>query len=644
MGYFKVYHGAIPPQCFRIGECTHDVKGQRHLDKKGLDISPSGGYFRWQKPYAPFIARKERGRPRRNAMSEHKDSIHEQGHVDAKAILSSILDSIPHAVIGLRDRHIIFANHAVESVFGWKPEELIGKTTRILYRSDEEHEEIAGYAYPVLEKERTYSIEYPCRHKNGCDIICLVSASRIGESLQDRMIVVTYSDTTARKRAEEALREYDAQLEKLVKERTAELSKTALLLQQEIVERTHAEDHSREAHARLLAVLDGLDAAVYVIDMKRFNVLYINKYGKNLFGDVTGKLCWHSIQNRPEPCDLCGSEKLIRADGKPSSAHMREQYHSARGMWFLIHYQAIKWIDGQSVRLEIATDITKRKQAEQTVHEIQLQQKAILDNIPDMAWLKNRESTYIVVNEAFGKACGLNPAEVIGLTDYDIWPADLAEKYREDDNRVIECGTRKRVEEPVVVKDGREIWADTIKTPLYGDSGEIIGTAGIARDITRRKRAEDELKKRERELEAKSRNLEEVNIALKVLLKRREEDKTELEEKVLLNIEELVEPYLDKLKKTSLDINQKAYINIIEAHLNDIISPFQRNLSSKYPHLTPREIQIANLIREGKTTKEIADVLNSSPGAIDFHRNNIRNKLGLKNKNANLRSYLLSLA
>jgi len=313
-------------------------------------------------------------------------------------------------------------------------------------------------------------------------------------------------------------------------------------------------------------------------------------------------------------------------------------------MWFLIHYQAIKWIDGQSVRLEIATDITKRKRAEQTVHEIQSQQKAILDNIPDMAWLKNRESTYIVVNEAFGKACGMNPAEVIGLTDYDIWPADLAEKYREDDNRVIECGTRKRVEEPVVVKDGREIWADTIKTPLYGDSGEIIGTAGIARDITRRKRAEDELKKRERELEAKSRNLEEVNIALKVLLKRREEDKTELEEKVLLNIEELVEPYLDKLKKTSLDINQKAYINIIEAHLNDITSPFQRNLSSKYPHLTPREIQIANLIREGKTTKEIAEVLNSSPGAIDFHRNNIRNKLGLKNKNANLRSYLLSLA
>jgi DNA-binding CsgD family transcriptional regulator len=87
-----------------------------------------------------------------------------------------------------------------------------------------------------------------------------------------------------------------------------------------------------------------------------------------------------------------------------------------------------------------------------------------------------------------------------------------------------------------------------------------------------------------------------------------------------------------------------AYINIIETHLDDIISPFLCNLTSKYPNLTPREIQITNLIKEGRTTKEIADILKSSSGAIDFHRNNIRNKLGLKNKNANLRSYLLSLS
>ncbi|HVO67512.1 MAG TPA: PAS domain S-box protein [Syntrophales bacterium] len=577
-------------------------------------------------------------------MVEQNEDVHDQGQIDIRDVLSSILDSIPHAVVGLRNRRIIFANHAVESVFGWKIYEIIGKSTRILYRSDEEYEEIAGYAYPVLERERIYSIEYPCRHKDGRDIFCLISASRIGESLRDRMIVVTYSDITDRKKAEESLREYDAQLEKLVDERTAELSKATSLLQQEVIERKHTEGQLKEAHARLLAVLDGLNAAVYVIDLNTYEVLYINKYMKDFYSDVTGRICWQSIQGRSEPCDDCLNEQLLTPDGKFTNVCISERYNAALGIWFLNQVRVIEWIDGRMVRLAIATNITKRKLAEKAVNEIQLQQKAILDNIPDMAWLKDKESRFIAVNEAFAKACGLKPENVVGLTDLDIWPVELAERYREDDKKVMECGRRKRVEEPLVNKDGRESWIETIKTPIYSDGGIIIGTAGIARDITRRKQAEDELKNRERELKAKSRNLEEVNIALKVLLKRREEDKAELEEKVLANIRVLVAPYIKKLRRTRINIDQKAYIDIIETHLDDIISPFQRNLTSKYPHLTPREIQITNLIKEGKTTKEIADILNSSSGAIDFHRNNIRKKLGLKNKNANLRSYLLSLS
>jgi len=151
------------------------------------------------------------------------------------------------------------------------------------------------------------------------------------------------------------------------------------------------------------------------------------------------------------------------------------------------------------------------------------------------------------------------------------------------------------------------------------------------------------LREREKDLEIKTSNLEEANAAFKVLLKRRDEDKIELEEKVLSNVKELVVPYLEKLEKTGLDASQKTYLSILESNLNEIISPFLRKLSSKYFSLSPTEIQVANLVKLGKTTKEIAESLISSTRAIEFHRNNLRNKLGLKNKKANLRSYLLSL-
>jgi len=133
-----------------------------------------------------------------------------------------------------------------------------------------------------------------------------------------------------------------------------------------------------------------------------------------------------------------------------------------------------------------------------------------------------------------------------------------------------------------------------------------------------------------------------MNSALKILLQRRDEDKRELEEKMLSNIKHLIEPYLAKLGHSRLNDRQVMLLNILDSNMDEILSPFARNLSSVYFRLTPKEIQIADLIKHGKTSKEIAEITSSSVKTIEFHRNNIRQKFGLKDSKVNLKTHLVS--
>jgi len=124
---------------------------------------------------------------------------------ELEALESSILDAIPQAVVGLHERRINFANHAVKIIFGWHREELIGKSIRMIYRNEEEADTIGDLFYSTLEKQRTYETEFPCRCKDGREIICRMKASRIGEKLREKRIVVTFEDITAQKKAQEDL-------------------------------------------------------------------------------------------------------------------------------------------------------------------------------------------------------------------------------------------------------------------------------------------------------------------------------------------------------------------------------------------------------------------------------------------------------
>ena len=163
-------------------------------------------------------------------------------------------------------------------------------------------------------------------------------------------------------------------------------------------------------------------------------------------------------------------------------------------------------------------------------------------------------------------------------------------------------------------------------------------------NITALKLAEEALKIQEQDLEAQRTNLEEANTALKVLLKQREQDRVELENKILKNIRELILPYVSKLKEKKLKTGDRTLLDIIDSNLNDIVSPLLQRLATAKIILTPQEIQVADLVKAGKSSKEIADILNVSTTTISFHRKNLRKKLGLDHTQKNLRAHLLSMA
>jgi len=118
--------------------------------------------------------------------------------------------------------------------------------------------------------------------------------------------------------------------------------------------------------------------------------------------------------------------------------------------------------------------------------------RTILDNLPMLAWLKDTDGRFLMVNEVFASAANRSLDEIIGCTDLDIWPHELAEAYRADDREVMASRTRKQVEEQIVASSG-VTWADTFKAPVIDTEGTVIGTVGIAQDITERKLSEEEL-------------------------------------------------------------------------------------------------------------------------------------------------------
>jgi PAS domain S-box-containing protein len=415
-----------------------------------------------------------------------------------------------------------------------------------------------------------------------------------------------------------------------------------------------AEQALQESNERFRAVFDKAEDSIFMKD-RTLRYVQVNPAMEKLFALPADKLIGMTDE------DLFGKEagQHIRlVDNCVLSGEVVEEEHTklVGGISKTFHVIKVPMHDGAGKITGlsgIARDITDRKQAEQLLKESEEKFKTLAEESPNMIFI-NKRGRLVYANEKCEKITGCKRKEFYS-PDFDFFTL-IAPEYHEivgaNFGRHLKGEDVEPYEYALVAKDGRRVEV-LLSTKLMDYEGEKA-ILGILTDITERKRAEESLQKIHEQLELRveertaqlvqsKEQLEEVNTALRVLLKRREEDKSELEEKVLSNVKDLVSPYVEKLQKTSLDANQLSYLSILESNLTDVISPFSRRLSSKYLGLTPTEIQVANLIKHGKTTKEIAEFMNSSGKTIEFHRDNVRKKLGLRNRKVNLRTHLLSM-
>lgn len=316
------------------------------------------------------------------------------------------------------------------------------------------------------------------------------------------------------------------------------------------------------------------------------------------------------------------------------------------GKWLFFTGAPLKDAEGNiKGAIETIQDITDRRTAEQELSASEARYRQLFESANDAIFLLRGE----VIEDCNQKALNLFDSSyksMIGMSSVDVSPPIQPNGRSSRD----EIGKKqKRLQNDVpqffewrfIRKDGSQFDAEVSWSRFK--IAEVPHELAIIRDITKRKAMISALQERKIQLDEKRRYLEKVNRALKSSLDHREVEKRAVEESMLVNLKRFVFPYLSELERCKINSDGKAYVEIIKTNLNDIISRFSKTIFAKYMHFTPTEVRVADFVRDSKSTKEIADLLNLSPSSVKWHRKNIRKKLGLNNKKVNLYTYLNSL-
>ena len=356
--------------------------------------------------------------------------------------------------------------------------------------------------------------------------------------------------------------------------------------------------------------MDGTEAARKIMDLIDCAVVFVTGYGNDEIVERAKNTEPHGYLLKPfEPYEIKASIE-IAFHKKKVEDRLKKAYK------------------------KLEQDVAERATLLSRANE---QLSALMNATSDTAVLIDLKGNVIAANTIAAERYGMPLDQFIGICAYDLMPPALAESRKLKVNKIIATGKPLRFED----RRGGIVFDSSI-SPVHNENGEVDQLAIYGKDITQLRKNLEALKTREKELKGKTKGLEDANTALSVLLRRREEDRIEFEERILSNVKTLIRPHLKDLKKTPLSEDQDARINELESSLEKIISPFARDLSSAVLDLTPMEIRVASLVKEGKTNKQMAELLSVSKNTILTHRYKIRTKLGIKGKKVDLKSHLLT--
>jgi nitrogen fixation negative regulator NifL len=273
-----------------------------------------------------------------------------------------------------------------------------------------------------------------------------------------------------------------------------------------LMNRAHTEtleltgDQTHQTEARFRSLIENASDIITILEADG-GIRYESPSVERILGYKPEELIGRNAFELIHPDDVARIQKIFtECLMRPGSVESGEyRFPHKDGSWRVLEGIGKNLLEDPTVRGVIVNsrDITERKRMDEALRKIQQQQRALLDNIPDIAWVKDKQSRFIAANEAFARVFGRTPEEVVGKTDFDLVPHELAERYVADDKQVMELRQRKRIEEPFVDAAGKRTWIETIKSAFLNDQGEVAGTTGVARDITERKQMDQALRTNE---------------------------------------------------------------------------------------------------------------------------------------------------